>query len=136
MTPHTTFQPLYTRHVSGCIIVANTSNPKSLERAHKWKEMFDLRTKVSDEPGVPCTIFINHDIPLPVEDGFSIPDGGRSDSENEVVSPMKVSEHEKMLFEGSSLGLLNPGELKEKSKHYPSKGQTLSKGLNRELPPR
>jgi hypothetical protein len=61
MNPHTTFQPLYTRHVSGCIIVANTSNPKSLERAHKWKEMFDLKTKVPNEPPIPATIFINHD---------------------------------------------------------------------------
>lgn len=27
INPKTTFQPLYTRHVSGCIVVANTSNP-------------------------------------------------------------------------------------------------------------
>ena len=61
MNPQTTFQPLYTRHVSGCIIVANTSNPKSLERAYRWKEVFDKKTKVPDEPPVPATIFINHD---------------------------------------------------------------------------
>ena len=61
MSPQTTFQPLYTRHVSGCIIVANTSNPKSLERAFRWKEVFDKKTKVPDEPPVPATIFINHD---------------------------------------------------------------------------
>jgi signal recognition particle receptor subunit beta len=61
MNPQTTFQPLYTRHVSGCIIVANTSNPKSLERAFRWKEVFDKKTKVPDEPPVPATIFINHD---------------------------------------------------------------------------
>jgi hypothetical protein len=61
MNPQTTFQPLYTRHVSGCIIVASTSNPKSLERAYRWKEVFDKKTKVPDEPSVPTTIFINHD---------------------------------------------------------------------------
>ena len=61
MNPQTTFQPLHTRHVSGCIIVASTSNPKSLERAFRWKEVFDKKTKVPDEPPVPATIFINHD---------------------------------------------------------------------------
>ena len=59
--PKTTFQPLYTRNVSGCIIVANTSNPKSIKRAIRWKQQFDRTTKIPDEPSIPCTIFINHD---------------------------------------------------------------------------
>lgn len=61
MNAQTTFQPLYIRRVSGCIIVANTSNVKSLERAHKWKEFFDKKTKIPNEPVVPAAIFINHD---------------------------------------------------------------------------
>ena len=41
--------------------MASTSNPKSLERAFRWKEVFDKKTKVPDEPSIPATIFINHD---------------------------------------------------------------------------
>jgi len=62
MNPQTTFQPLFIRHVSGCIIVAKTSNPKSLQRAHRWKEIFDKKTKVNGEPSIPACLFINHDI--------------------------------------------------------------------------
>jgi hypothetical protein len=62
INPKTTFQPLFTRHVSGCIVVANTSNPASITKAAKWKEQFDKMTKVKDEPSIPCTLFINHDI--------------------------------------------------------------------------
>ena len=62
--PQTTFQPLFTRHVSGCIIVANTSNPDSIKKAQIWKEYFDEKTKVKDEPTIPCTLFINHDKPV------------------------------------------------------------------------
>lgn len=62
MNPQNAFQPLCIRHVSGCIIVANTSNPKSLERACKWKKLFDQKTKTSDESPIPATLFINHDI--------------------------------------------------------------------------
>ena len=60
--PESTFQPLYTRNVSGCIIMANTSNPVSIKKAYAWKEHFDKMTKVKDEPPVPCTLFINHDV--------------------------------------------------------------------------
>ena len=52
---------MYTRHVSGCIVVANTSNPASITKAAQWKEQFDKMTKVKDEPSIPCTLFINHD---------------------------------------------------------------------------
>jgi hypothetical protein len=55
---------LFTRHVSGCIIVANTSNPDSIKKAQIWKEHFDEKTKVKDEPTIPCTLFINHDLPI------------------------------------------------------------------------
>jgi hypothetical protein len=41
--------------------VANTSNTKSLERAYKWKEFFDKKTKIPNEPVIPAAIFINHD---------------------------------------------------------------------------
>ena len=61
MNAQTTFQPLYTRHVSGCVIVANTSNPRSLELAHRWKGFFDKKTKTPNEPSIPATLFINHD---------------------------------------------------------------------------
>ena len=61
LNAQTTFQPLYIRHVSGCIIVCNTSNSKSIENAYRWKEEFDKRTKLPDEPGLPCCLFINHD---------------------------------------------------------------------------
>ena len=64
INPKTTFQPLYTRHVSGCIVVANSSNPDSIAKAAVWKEQFDKITKVKDEPSIPCTLFINHDIPI------------------------------------------------------------------------
>jgi hypothetical protein len=59
--PESTFQPLYTRHVSGCIVVANTSNPESIKRAIKWKRCFDEKTKIQNEPSIPCSLFINHD---------------------------------------------------------------------------
>jgi len=65
INPKTTFQPLYTRHVSGCIVVANTSNPDSIVKASLWKEQFDKITKVKDEPSIPCTLFINHDEEVP-----------------------------------------------------------------------
>ena len=61
MNAQTTFQPLYIRRVSGCIIVANASTTKSLERAYKWKEFFDKKTKIPNEPVIPAAIFINHD---------------------------------------------------------------------------
>ena len=61
MNAQSVFQPLYTRHCSGCVIVANTSNPRSLEQAHRWKEFFDKKTKVPNEPSIPATLFINHD---------------------------------------------------------------------------
>ena len=61
MNPSSTFQPLYIRHVSGCIVVARASCKKSLERAFRWKELFDKKTQTGDEPKVPCCIFINHD---------------------------------------------------------------------------
>ena len=60
--PESTFQPLFTRNVSGCIVIANTSNPDSIVKAQKWKETFDKITKVKNEPSLPCTLFINHDI--------------------------------------------------------------------------
>jgi|TARA_B110001450_G_C17637246_1_gene487709 hypothetical protein len=44
--------------------VANTSNPDSIVKAAKWKKQFDKITKVKDEPSIPCTLFINHDIPI------------------------------------------------------------------------
>lgn len=52
---------MYIRHAAGCIIVANTSNKKSLERAYRWKEYFEKKTKIPNEPCVPATLFINHD---------------------------------------------------------------------------
>ena len=61
MNAQTTFQPLYTRHCSGCVIVANTSNPRSIENAYRWKDFFDKKTKVPNEPPIPSTLFINHD---------------------------------------------------------------------------
>lgn len=56
-----TFQPLYIRNISGCIIVANSTNYKSLERAQRWKDYFDKKTKIPNEPNVPACLFINHD---------------------------------------------------------------------------
>lgn len=46
--------------------MANTSNPDSIAKAAAWKRYFDKITKVKDEPSIPCTLFINHDIPISV----------------------------------------------------------------------
>ena len=61
MGAQATFQPLYIRNISGCIIVANSSNSKSMERAQRWKDYFDKKTKIPNEPNVPACLFINHD---------------------------------------------------------------------------
>ena len=61
MGASSTFQPLYIRNISGCIIVANSTNSKSMERAQRWKDYFDKKTKIPNEPNVPACLFINHD---------------------------------------------------------------------------
>ena len=61
LNAQTTFQPLYIRHVAGCVIVANTSNPRSLELAYRWKDFFEKKTKIPNEAAVPICLFINHD---------------------------------------------------------------------------
>ena len=63
-SPESTFQPLFPRHVSGCIIVANTSTPDNIRKALNWKRCFDERTKIKNESSIPCTLFINHDVPI------------------------------------------------------------------------
>jgi len=66
--PQSTFQPLFTRHTAGCIVVANTINLQTIKKAPEWKKMFDQTTKVADEPSYPCTLFINHHEFIPWED--------------------------------------------------------------------
>lgn len=39
-----TFQPLFTRHSAGCIVVANSDNLQSIKKAHQWKKGFDQST--------------------------------------------------------------------------------------------
>jgi hypothetical protein len=50
--------------------VANTSNPSSIAKAAQWKEQFDKITKIKDEPSIPCTLFINHDVRIPSFDNL------------------------------------------------------------------
>ena len=72
--------------------MANTSNPKSLEKAYRWKEVFDKKTKVPDEPPVPATIFINHDHVSSMRKP-SHPNGMMSKvCDDDVVSAERVSE--------------------------------------------
>ena len=61
VNPQATFQPLFTRNVSACIVMAKTSNKRSLEKAHMWKEYFERKTRGRGEPVIPCTLFVNHD---------------------------------------------------------------------------
>jgi hypothetical protein len=74
--------------------VASTSNPKSLERAYRWKEVFDKKTKVPDEPSVPTTIFINHDHVSSNRSSLMIDTGKifRTIVDDDVVSPERASE--------------------------------------------
>ena len=74
--------------------MASTSNPKSLERAYRWKEVFDKRTKVADEPSVPATIFINHDHVSSYRSSTMIKNSkmfGKIE-DDDVVSPERASE--------------------------------------------
>ena len=82
VNPQSTFNPLFTRHVSGCIVVANTSNPASITKAAQWKEQFDQQTKVYDEPSIPCTLFINHDCEENALDGNKAE--SRADTQKEL----------------------------------------------------
>jgi hypothetical protein len=74
--------------------VASTSNRKSLERAYRWKEVFDKKTKVPDEPPVPTTIFINHDHVSSNRSPTLIKSGNMFGKieDDDVVSPERASE--------------------------------------------
>jgi hypothetical protein len=49
-------------------VVASTRNLGTIKKAPEWKLIFDQRTKVTDEPAYPCTLFINHHDFVPWED--------------------------------------------------------------------
>jgi hypothetical protein len=73
--------------------VANTSNPKSLERAARWKDIFDKKTKVPDEPSIPATIFINHDHVSSQRSPTALKVGVLQRIEDDdVISPERASE--------------------------------------------
>lgn len=63
-----------------------------MERAHKWKEMFEKKTKVPDEPSVPATIFINHDIELN-KDTNVIREYKKIEEDDYVISPERTYSH-------------------------------------------
>ena len=66
--PESTFQPLFTRHAAGCIVVAYTSNLETLRKAEYWKKYYDLKTKVVNDLSYPSVLFINHFDQVPWDD--------------------------------------------------------------------
>lgn len=117
MNPQTTFQPLFVRHVSGCIIVANTSNPKSIERAYKWKMMFDKMTKIPDEPSVPATLFINHDLKHGIPKEPSIKESQFKKQEPEGTT---ASEHSQQVDTGIRQEEAGPEQAEDKDENVVS----------------
>ena len=66
--PEATFNPLFSRHAAGCIIVCNSLNLKSVKAATMWKEAFHKTTQVPGEAAFPCCLFINHHDSVPHDD--------------------------------------------------------------------